>query len=97
MVILVPALPMITPSTIESVTVSVLLSTSANGVPEKTKLPATSSVTVKLAGMELALIVGLSLTGVMVIAAESVLVLNPVTTVRRLLVGIRVALSPQAS
>ena len=64
-VIPVPGLPAMTPSAIVRVTVhGETESTSPKGVPENSRLPATSSVTVKFAGAEA---VGLSLTGVMLI------------------------------
>ncbi len=70
------ALPVSVPSATASVTVSVALSTSAKGVPVYVRLPATSSVTAKLAG---AVTVGVSFTAVrlttrlvVVLAAPSV-------------------------
>ena len=62
-VIPVPALPVIVPLAMESVTVRLLLSTSAKGVPVYRRLPAVSSVKERLAG---AVTVGASLTAAMV-------------------------------
>ena len=69
-VIPVPAFPVTVPSLTESVTVSVALSTSAKGVPENVRLPATSSVNAKLDG---AVTVGASFTAVIVIVPVPVL------------------------
>ena len=67
-VIPVPAFPVIVPDPTLSVTVQLDESTSAKGVPVKSKSLATSSVTVNDPG---ALIVGLSLTAVMLIVEDA--------------------------
>ena len=71
-VTLPPVVALIMPSATLSVTVSELVSISANGVPVNCKLPATSSFTVKLVGAET---VGASLTAVMLVFKVTVAVL----------------------
>jgi hypothetical protein len=79
----VPALPVIVPSLMVRVTVRLVLSTSAKGVPVYVRFPATSSVNVKLTGAET---VGASFTAVklrvLVVVAVSEPSLTCVVSVR---------------